>query len=188
MSYLVRMPGEPPAMVRPPSMHTTNSFSSCELEVLALPIHGKAILQVEISCLFGNGELGFAALSTKVAVPSPEILDHHLPDYHRMLSIFPRSVRTYLDKRQCAPAVTDWLTDRRTPSPHTDPGRDFSVVHRGCPPVITRCHIEVPAGTHCNDALFTPVGMNESPIIATLLGGVLIRRHYMIIFSILHRQ
>jgi hypothetical protein len=93
-----------------------------------------------------------------------------------------------LGKRECAPAVTDWFTDRRTPTPHTDPGRDFFVVHRGCPPVITRCRIAVLAGTHCNDALSTPFGMNESPVIATLLGGGHIKQDPFITFSIAYRQ
>jgi hypothetical protein len=46
------------------------------------------------------------------------------------------------------PALTDRFMAAADRAPRTDPGRGFFVVPRGCPPVMTRCHIVVPAGTY----------------------------------------
>ena len=50
---------------------------------------------------------------------------------------------------QVSPGPNRLVHGRAEPySPHTDPGQGFFVVLRGCPPVMTRRHIAVPAGTH----------------------------------------
>lgn len=46
------------------------------------------------------------------------------------------------------PALTDRFMAAADRAPRTDPGKGFFVVPRGCPPVMTRCHIVVPAGTY----------------------------------------
>jgi len=113
------------------------------------------------------------------------------PDANRLVAIEKKNDR-YLIRSRLRPATTNasrqhddrherkivprpqqigsWTGER--PLPTLTLAGTWFVVHRGCPPFITRCHIAVPAGTHCNDALFVPVGMHESPVLVMLLGNI----------------
>ena len=55
---------------------------------------------------------------------------------------------THVGVIRVPPALTDRFTAAADRAPRTDPGRGFVVVPRGCPPVMTRCRIAVPAGTY----------------------------------------
>ena len=133
------MPGEGAAMVASSGMDGAGPLAVDEREELALPVIRQTVHPVPFPSVIVHIEAGLAAVAASVTIAMALISGHPLP----------QSGAATKDLRAGVPrALTDRFMDGLGPDLPALTQAGGCVVRRGCPPVMTRCHIAVPAGTH----------------------------------------